>query len=144
MRTRTLLLLAVGCGLAILLAGGIQLFRLSGDQESTTTQLALGVTGSAGDLRVTVVSAREADGLMRVEVRLAGVDDAAGLDDFRLVVTGGPIEPLAPAQAGDGACEGFTEDEQTCTIVFGTAEADGTARVLLLDRGEDRLRWVLA
>lgn len=144
MRTRTLLLLAVGCGLAILLAGGIQLFRLSGDQEQTTEQLALGAAGSAGDLRVTVVGALEKDGLMHVEVRLSGVDDPNGLDDFRLVVTGGPIEPLAPAQAGDGACDGFTEAEQTCELVFGTAEVEGSARVLLLDRGEDRLRWVLA
>lgn len=144
MRTRTLLLLAVGCGLAILLAGGIQLFRLSGEQEQTTEQLELGAIGTAGDLRVTVVRALEADGLMRVDVRLSGVDDPAGLDDFRLVVTGGPIEPLAAAQAGDGACDGFTEAEQTCSLVFGTAEVEGTARVLLLDRGEDRLRWVLA
>jgi hypothetical protein len=144
MRTRTLLLLAVGCGLAILLAGGIQLYRLSGDQESTTTQLAIGAAGRAGDLRVTVVGGVERDGLMRVEVRLSGVNDPAGLDDFRLVVNGGPIEPLAPAQAGDGACDGFTVNEQTCSLVFGTAEVEGSARVLLLRRGEDTLRWVLA
>ena len=144
MRTRTLLLLAVGCGLAILLAGGIQLLRLSGEQEQTTEQLELGTVGAAGDLQVTVVRALEENGLMRVEVRLSGVDDPDGLDDFRLVVTGGPIEPLAAAQAGDAACDGFTEAEQTCSLVFGTAEVEGSARVLLLDRGEDRLRWVLA
>ncbi len=144
MRTRTLLLLAVGCGLLILLAGGIQLFRLSGEQESTTTQLAIGAAGTAGDLRVTVVGADESDGLMRVEVRLAGVTDAGGLDDFRLVVNGGLLEPLAPAQAGGGACSALTEAEQSCSLVFGTAEVEGTARVLLLSRGEDRLRWVLA
>lgn len=144
MRTRTLLLLAIGCGLAILLAGGIQLLRLSGDQTSSTPQLKIGQTGSAGDLRITVVDAAETDGLMRVGVRLSGVDDAAGLDDFRLVVNGKLLEPLRPAQAGDGACAELTTKEQTCALVFGTAGVDGTARVLLLRRGEDQLRWVLA
>lgn len=144
MRTRTLLLLAIGCGLAILLAGGIQLLRLTGDQTSSTPQLKIGQTGSAGDLRITVVGAAETDGLMRVDVRLSGVDDAAGLDDFRLVVNGQLLEPLRPAQAGDGACAELTTKEQTCALVFGTAGVDGTARVLLLRRGEDQLRWVLA
>ena len=36
MRTKTLLLLAIGCGLVILLAGGIQLLRVGGQEESAT------------------------------------------------------------------------------------------------------------
>lgn len=144
MRTRTLLLLAIVCGLAILVAGGVQLLRLASDEDSSTGDLAIGQTAEAGDLDVTVVSAREADGLMRVTLRLSGVDDPDGLDGFRLIVSGGLVEPLTAAQAGDGACATLTVAEQTCDIVFGTADAAGEARVLILRRGEDQHRWDLA
>ena len=143
MRTRTLLLLAVVCGLAILLAGGIQLLRVSGDGESTA-DLSVGDTALAGDLTVTVVDAAEADGLIRVQVRVAGVDDPDGIDGFRLVVNGGLLTPLSADQAGAGGCGNLTVAAQTCDLVFGIAQVEGTARVLLVRRGEDQHRWVLA
>ena len=147
MRTRTLLILAVVCGLAILVAGGIQLLRVSGD-SSSSDDLAIGERASAGDLVVTVVAADERDGFMRVDVRLGGVDDEGALDDFHLVVPGQALSPLSPDQAagqvGDEACRNVTVAEQSCALVFGTAAVDGTPRVLLLRRGEDQHRWVLA
>jgi hypothetical protein len=143
MRTRTLLLLAVACGLAVLVAGLIALLRID-RQDTTTRRVAVGELASAGDLEVTVVSAAEADGLMRVTVRFGGVDDAAVLDYVRLVVPGALIAPLSSAQAGDGACAVATEREQECELVFGVAAVDGSARSLLVRRGEDQLRWDLA
>ena len=143
MRTRTLLLLAVICGLAILVAGGIQLWRVGGD-SSATDDLAVGDRAVAGDMVVTVVAADEVDGLMRVDVTLSGVDDPDGLDDFRLVVPGAALKPLSAAQAGDGACLDVTVAAQSCSLVFGTAAVDGSARVLLVRRGEDQHRWTLA
>ena len=74
MRTRTLLLLAVSCGLAILLAGGIQLWRLA-NQEPPTPSLEVGGTGMAGDAIVTVTKATDAGDAFVVTVTLAGVDD---------------------------------------------------------------------
>lgn len=143
MRTRTLLVLAVVCGLAILVAGGIQLLRVS-DDGATTDDLAIGDRGTAADLSVTVLGAIEQDGLLTVAVRMGGVDDDAGLDGFRLLVPGAVLEPLRADQAGAGACRTVTVADQTCSLVFGTAEADGTLRVLLLRRGEDQQRWTLA
>jgi hypothetical protein len=143
MRTKTLLLLAIVCGLAILVAGGIQLLRVS-DDKSSTGDLAIGDSATAADLDVTVVDADEHDGLMRVAIRVGGVDDAAALDGFRLVVPGAALEPLSADQAGDGACRRVTVAEQSCALVFGTAAVDGTPRVLLLRRGEDQRRWTLA
>lgn len=144
MRTRTLLVLAVVCGLAILVAGSVQLLRLTGDADgSSADDLAVGETASAGDLVVTVISAGEAGGFMRVQVRLGGVDDPAAIDGFRLIAPGGAINPLG-VDAGDGACGAVTVAEHTCTLVFETASAGGTARVLLLRRGEDQRRWVLS
>lgn len=144
MRTRTLLILAVCCGLAILVAGSVQFFRLAGDSEEVTADLAIGSSARAGDLEATVVSAAEVDGLMRVTVELAGVDDPDGLSNFRLVVGDDVLAPLTSAQAGAGACAVFTEAEQTCDLVFGTAQVDNRIRVLLLQRGEDRVRWDVA
>jgi hypothetical protein len=143
MRTRTLLLLAVACGLVILVAGGVQLWRFAGESEGTEADLPIGASASAGDLDVTVLAAEEADGLMRVSVRLSGVDDLAGLDDFRLIVAEDLIEPLTADQAGDGSCAAFTVAEQTCDLVFGTSQVDNDIRVLLVRRGEDRHRWAL-
>jgi hypothetical protein len=143
MRTRTLLLLAIGCGLAILLAGLFLLLRID-RADTPATRLAIGDTTQAGDLRVTVVAADEADDLMRVKVRIGGVDDAEAVDDFRLVVSGALIEPLPAVQAGAAACRAVTVEEQTCELVFGTAAVQGTARGLVLRRGEDQRRWDLA
>lgn len=143
MRTRTLLLLAVLCGLAILVAGSVQLLRLGGDGPGAS-DLGVGDTASAGDMTVTVESAAETDGFMKVEVLLGGVDDESGVDGFRLVVPGRALVPLAAAQAGTDACAAVTTAEQRCTLVFGTAATTGSARVLLLRRGEDQRRWVLA
>lgn len=151
MRTRTLLLLAVVCGLAILVAGGIQLLRVTGGGDAAD-DLAIGDAADAGDLTVTVTGASEPDATMRVEVRLGGVDDPAGIDGFRLVVPGAALAPLSGDQAAArtddlaaaDVCAVLTVAEQTCLLVFDTSGVDGSARVLLARRGEDQVRWTLA
>lgn len=143
MRTRTLLLLAIACGLAVLVAGLFALMRID-RQESSTQRVVIGEVGRAGDLEVIVSAAIETDGLMRVTVVLGGVDDPAVLDNVRLVVPGQLLAPLDPAQAGDGACAGVTVPPRSCELVFGVATVEGSARSLLVRRGEDQLRWDLA
>jgi hypothetical protein len=143
MRTRTLLILAVGCGLAILVAGLVALLRVDRDGPSAGG-LSIGESARAGDLSATVLGAVEADGFMRVSVRVGGVDDPDAIDDFRLVVAGGLLAPLPRAQAGDDGCDAVTVVARECDLVFGTAAVEGSARGLLLRRGEDRVRWDLA
>jgi hypothetical protein len=145
MRTRTLLLLAVSCGLVILVAGLFLLLRIDRN-GSTVERLSIGDTARAGDLRVTVLSADEADGFMRVAVRVGGVADDSVIDDFRLVVPGRLIAPLPAVQAGDEGCDRLADVDVdvTCDLVFGTAQVEGSARSLLLRRGEDQRRWDLA
>jgi len=141
MRTRTLLLLAVACGLAILVAGSIQLLRVD-DGPDAAADLRVGDTARAGDLVVTVLEVREDDERLSVELRAGGVDDPAGFDGFELLAPPGRV---VRERDEPGTCAGTTVAEQTCTLVFDTsraAEPDGT-RVLLLRRGEDRHRWVL-
>ncbi len=144
MRTRTLLLLAVACGLAILGAGLALLLRIDTAAEPAP-QLRVGDSAQAGDLRVAVLSATEgADGRLRVEVRLGGVVDESIVDEFRLAVPGRLVVPVDPDEVGAGACDAITVDERTCTLAFDVGDAPGTARSLVVRRGEDQRRWDLA
>ncbi len=142
MRTRTLLLLAVSCGLVILVAGGFWLLRLDGANETGSVTFAIGDTAQAGDLRITVLSAAEGDGLMEVEVRTSGVEDPRGFDAFTLLTS----DLLSPVDPGDdpAGCRATTVAEQTCTLRYDTSAAptDGV-RVLVVRRGEDVRRWSL-
>jgi hypothetical protein len=138
MRTRTLLLLAVTCGLAILVAGTVQLLRLAG--QETATILAIGDAGTAGDARVSVKAFAEVEGVVTITVTLAGVDDPKGLDGFTLVV---PEDTVQPNQRGADACTGFTVAPITCTLTFGTADVKAGDRLLVFHRAAETVRWKL-
>jgi hypothetical protein len=142
MKTRTLLLLAVAVGLVILVAGTIQLLRVS-DRPSGTDDLAVGETARAGDLEVTVVSAVETSGVMRVQVRTSGVDDEAGFEGFRLIGIGAAVRASESDATEPQPCVVLKEETQTCTLAFATEELEGSTRVLLVRRGEDQRRWSL-
>ena len=137
MRTRTLLLLAIACGLVILLAGGIQLLRVGG-QEQTAKLLATGEPGKAGDVTVELVSSSVGvDNLVAV-VLVGGTDDPDGLDGFTLVGPGGVL----PVTTSD--CNGISVDQLDCTLTFATTGMQGTSRQLIFHRADQQLRWVLA
>ena len=138
MRTRTLLLLAVGCGLVILLAGGIQLLRIA-NQDEPAAALVIGDTGRAGDAIVVLRGFSEPDDLILVEVTLWGVDDPDGLAGFGLVAPGVRAEVLLV----ESSCGGFTVAESTCTLAFSTEGMKGDSRQLVFSRAEETVRWVL-
>jgi hypothetical protein len=137
MRTRTLLLLAIACGLVILLAGGIQLLRVGG-QEQTATLLAAGQPGRAGDVTVELVSSSIANTNLVAVVRVGGIDDPQGLAGFTLV---GPGKVLPVASSN---CDGITVDQADCSLTFATTGMQGTSRQLIFHRADQQLRWVLA
>ena len=142
MRTRTLLLLAVACGLLILVAGVIQLLRIA-DQDENVEFSPLGAEVRVGDLEVVVESYDESSGVAEVSVRLGGVDDQDAAADFRLVVPG-ESEALAPTGEGDDECGAVTVAASECQLTFDVGEAAGGVRVLLVERGDDSARWELA
>jgi hypothetical protein len=136
-RTRTLLLLAVACGLVILVAGVVQLLRIAGQDEAPPAA-SLGEPVEVGDLTVTVDGFRERDGRGVVELELGGVDDPDGTNDFRLVVPG------ASLRAVEDECAGTTVAPRVCSLTFDLSETEGTSRVLLYRRGDERARWELS
>lgn len=142
MKTRTLLLLALGCGLAILLAGGVLLVKLAG-QDEPEPPVALGVEALIGDMRVTVLSAAEqpAADTLTVELLLGGVDDPDGAAGFELVVSGAD-RPITPSAAS--TCGSTTLEPRRCTLVFDVSSGVGDSRVLRYSRGDDQARWSVA
>jgi hypothetical protein len=136
-RTRTLLLLAVACGLVILAAGVVQLLRIAG-QDEPERAARVGERVEIGDLSVTVEDFAERDGRAVVAVEVGGVDDPDGTDDFRLVVPGAALAPV------DDQCAGTTVAQRACSLTFNVGAVNGSSRVLLYRRGDEQARWVLS
>jgi hypothetical protein len=142
-RTRTLLLLAVACGLVILVAGVVQLLRSAskGDADADESFHGLGEQVEVGDLTVVVESYVERGDAATLSMSLGGVDDPDGADEFRLVVPG---ESLSPTGGGADACAATTVAPHPCRLSFDVGNAAGGARILLYRRGDDVARWELA
>ena len=137
MRTRTLLLLAIACGLVILLAGGIQLLRVGG-QEQTAKVLATGEPGKAGDVTVELVSSTVKGSALVAVVHIGGVDDPEGLGGFTLVAPGKVVA------VASSTCAGVVVAGTDCSLTFDTAGMPGSSRQLIFHRADAQLRWVLA
>ena len=137
MRTRTLLLLAIGCGLAILLAGGIQLLRVSGQQQNARL-LNVGEAAKLGDVSVALISSSVHPAEVLAIVRIGGVDDPHGLDGFTLVGPG-KVMPVTSS-----TCHSIAMVPADCQLTFATSGIQGTSRQLIFRRADEQLRWVLA
>ena len=141
MKTRTLLLLSVGVGLAILLAGGVFLFQLS-TESAAVEPATIGESVSVGDVDLTVLGTTGSAALLAIDVEIGGVDDVDGIDSFRLITGDRRLDPVtAPA---DGRCVEITVEVQRCHIEFDVSGADGSSRVLVLRRGDEQRNWLLA
>jgi hypothetical protein len=138
MKTRTLLLLSVGVGLMILLAGGVLLLQLS--TESAAVEPAdVGESVQVGDVDVVVLGAQDDGRIFSVDVELGGVDD--DISSFSLATGDRRLDPLT-AEVG-GRCVGMTVAEQRCRIEFDVSASDASNRVLVLRRGDEQRNWVL-
>ena len=137
MKTRNLLLLALACGLAIMLAGAVFFFQLA-TQDDLEPPVPIGQATRIGDMAVTVTDVEETRGVLRVTVAIGGTVDDDPADEFRLIAAARPI-PLAAS-----TCAASGVEVQTCSIAFDVSGLDGVSRVLFYERGEEQARWVLA
>ena len=139
MRTRTLLLLAVVCGLAILVAGVVQLLRVANQDEIQSATI--GETVRVGDMEVVVNAVSERAGSVLVDVELGGVDDDDGAAGFSLIVSSGALD--ADPAAGNH-CGLTTTQVEPCTLAFRLAADSGSSRVLVYRRADQQVNWNLA
>lgn len=140
-KTRTLLLLALACGVAIMLAGAVFLFQLA-TQDELAEPVPIGEPVEVGDMTVIVESAVETGGFLDVSVRIGGVADPDGALGFRLIASGRPVRPDLAARGG--SCGATTPSVVECLVRFDTSVADGESRVLFYERGDESARWVLS
>jgi hypothetical protein len=142
MKTRTLLLLAIATGLLILIAGGIQLIRVAGQDDATPSR-SIGERVEVGDMTVIVDDVSEADGVLLVDMTIGGVEDPDGGRTFQLVV---PAEGVLDPLTGDGvgSCGATTLRPAPCQLRFGVADVDSDVRTLRYQRGEESARWLLS
>lgn len=142
MSTRKLILTALVCGLAILLAGGIKLFQVANDDKRVEV-LSLGSEATLGDMTVSVLSIDRAADATSVTVSMTGVDLASGAaGGWRMLADGRVSEPLdnvASAGAGAPVCEAVAATKVTrCVVRFAPAESAPTVAYL---RAGDQRQW---
>ena len=138
MSTRKLILTALVCGLAILIAGGVKLIQVA-DRETTVEVLGFGDTATLGDMTVSVLEIADTADATLVTVSMVGVDLASGAEDgWRMLADGKVAEPLLVQDQRDacGATSATTAVE--CVVAFGPA--DKTRTVAYVRAGEQR-QW---
>jgi hypothetical protein len=139
-----LILTALVCGLAILVAGGIQLIRLS---DSEPVQLpGLGERRTVSGVDVRVVSVTAIAGTTVVAVELQAAPEAAGgsAGEGWSLLRRSIFAPVAPPAGAAGTpCEALTlaAAVQRCTVAFEASGDDD--RFLAYRRGDVEARWAL-
>lgn len=133
MSTRKLILTALVCGLAIMLAGGAKLFQVATDKAEVEV-LSLGTSATLGDMTVRVVSVEQTDDRTDVTVGMSGVDGVDGLEGWRLIAGGKVVSPRTARAAEGGSCVVQTQSVVSCVIEF--APSTGSVTVAYLRAGE--------
>jgi len=151
MKTRTLLLLSVGCGLLILLAGGAKLLQVATDRTEVPV-LAFGEEALIGDMAVRVIDitgnssenspdSSSGNGTL-VEITMSGVPGAPVIDDWRLLADG-KVFPASGASGDDQYCASATRvpeggSEVRCVLRFPAAE---TVQAVAYTRAGEQRQW---
>ena len=136
-KTRTLLLLSLGCAVAILGAGVGLVFKI-GSSGETSTPIEVGMTAEVGDLQVVLMGAERTGDRQFIEVEVWGLDEDQITDSF-VVISGGEQIDAEP-----NTCASSLEVLQVCRVEFVLPNESVEPAVLLVTRGEERARWVLA
>ena len=140
MSTRKLILTALVCGLAILLAGGIKLFQVANDNKQVEV-LSLGDAATLGDMTVSVIAIDATADATSVTVTMTGVDLADGASSgWRMLADGRVSQPVA-AQSNEAGqtCDSVSASKVTrCVVLF--AAADSAPTIAYIRAGEQR-QW---
>lgn len=140
MSTRKLILTALVCGLAILLAGGIKLFQVANDNKQVEV-LAFGDTATLGDMTVSVLAIDTSVDATSVTVTMTGVDLADGATSgWRMLADGRVSEPVESQPNGQSQnCRSVSAVATTrCVVRF--AAADSAPTIAYVRAGEQR-QW---
>lgn len=138
MSTRKLILTALLCGIAIMIAGGVKLFQVSSD-DSEVQVLALGTDATLGDMTVAVTDIVDSSEALLVSVTMVGVEGADAQEGWRLLADGQVTEPIALPQGVGVPCGTVTSSTpMSCTIAFVRVDS---APVVAYVRAGEQSQW---
>lgn len=123
MSTRKLILTALICGLAIMLAGGIKLLQVANDDTELIVH-ALGVEQTLSDMTVTVSKVDQNAEMTAVTISARGVQDADPVEGWRLLAGGQVLLPLNPQTETCRATD--VVETRTCVIEFPSSQGSVT------------------
>ena len=130
MSTRKLILTALICGLAIMVAGGTKLFQMATD-KSEAVVYELKTPQTLADMTVSVVNVEQAVDATLVTVTMVGVEGADAVEGWRLLAGGEVISPLL----SKSDCQPTMADVvETCVVGF--PASTGSVTVAYLRAGE--------
>jgi hypothetical protein len=147
-KTRTLILLAMACGLAILVAGGAFLWRVIANKDELTVPeiRAPGQSQQIGPVTATVAGSTDLGDVVVVRVHLASshrLDDAGS--GWSLVVSGDTSAraPVAVPPGAGAACAGTAVEPgqaADCVVAFPSGDGD---RYVAFAVGSVQRQWKL-
>ena len=131
MSTRKLILTAIICGIAILIAGSLKLFMVATD-DTQIQILALHTPSTLGDMTVSVEAVKQSTDATFVSVTMVGVDGADAREGWRLLAGGTVLSPIAlPAGAEGVACDTTVSDVAAqCEVAFPASSGSITVAYL--------------
>ena len=136
MSTRKLILTALVCGLAIMLAGGFKLFQVATeDVEAVVYDLRSEQT--LGDMKVTVLEVQQSDAETTVSVRMRGVEGADGYEGWKLLANGKLSDPIVTADTPP--CVTKMAQYVECEIPF--IGSTGTSLTVAYQRANLQSQW---
>ena len=130
MSTRKLILTALICGLAIMVAGGTKLFQMA-TEEATAVVYSLGTTKTLSDMTVSVKDVQQDSDATLVTVTMVGVEGGSAAEGWRLLAGGKVMSPLVSKTECQSA---WTDAVITC--VLGFRESKGSVTVAYLRAGQ--------
>jgi hypothetical protein len=131
MSTRKLILTALICGLAIMMAGGAKLFLMV-NEDVTVKVLDFGTSATLSDMTVTVNDVQQTESGTYVSVTMSGVAGADAQEGWRLLAGGEVLSPAGAVPVSVGVACGTTAvvNTESCHVAFGPSEGSVTVAYL--------------
>ena len=144
MKTRTLILLAMACGLAILVAGGAFLWRVIANKDELTIPDPAGVgqTQQVGPVRATLLQYVLQGDQLDVTVRLESTEPLGDAGSgWALLVDGKLADPVTATDSSACAGKPVTVGQPVeCTLAFQASDGD---RYVAYATGAQQRLWRL-
>ena len=136
MSTRKLILTALVCGLAIMLAGGFKLFQVA-TEDVEAVVYDIGTEQTLGDMLVTVVSVNQKPDGTFVTVSMRGVEGADGFEGWKLLADGELSDPVIGASTDP--CTTKVAQYVKCVIPF--VASVGSSVTVAYQRADTQSQW---